>query len=75
MLDFYHQNILKETLRKMLTVVLYGKIKEIQLDVDCNIIHEILDQTVNDFLYMLYFYAYGQSYSWFFVKQQYLEGT
>jgi len=47
-LDFYYQNILNNTSRKMLTIVLYGHNKEIKLNVDCNIIYNKIDQTVND---------------------------
>ena len=48
MLDFYQQHILNETSRKMMTIALYGHNKEIQLDVDCNIIYEKIDHTVTD---------------------------
>ena len=46
--DFYSELILEEETRKKLILVVYGKDKEIKLDVDCDILYDQIEQTGTD---------------------------
>ena len=46
--DFYSELIIEEENRKKLILVVYGKDKEIKLDVDCDILYDQIEQTGAD---------------------------